>query len=501
MGQRANLLIVRNQSYTLYYSHWCAYTLPVSLFWGEQYAIRFIELQKRVDESGWLDDKWAEGGAVLDLERRVLLFYGGEDILYDVPLRNGLLRLMMNNWPGWEIRWAYEGIADLAAYVGYPIEKILAVRETSRHEANLAPPEEKKWVDLVASVAFSEQELLIFPLEGELEVFLTGGPSLLEGIEKSYGLSSLDLQEWTSRFPLGGFHIDVEGKKLQVWHAEPDPALTPRLQAAWPGWEIINQRSSYESQAACTYGRLQFQELNQPELLAQLKTMLLSEPASPVETLVRFAEKEEAAGKRVEINPDALQDQRYELPKQLKEELLIKAIMNMNKNLFHSLEGTRLQLRKITMDDAAEMFAYLSDEEVSRYIGWKLMHTLEDTREHIRTLLARKEAGTHLYAAVVLKTTGAVIGNAMLFNMDEEAGHAEIGYVFHKGYWGQGYGTECVALADEFAFGSLQLRKLYACVNPANLPSARILEKNGYTLAEVLSDGDLRYQNENGKFV
>ncbi len=404
MGQRANLLIVRNQSYELYYSHWCAYTLPVSLFWGEQYAIRFIELQKQVDESGWLDDKWAEGGAVLDLERRVLLFYGGEDILYDVPLRNGLLRLMKNNWPGWEIRWAHEGIADLAAYVGYPAEKVLAVREASRHEASLAPPEEKKWVDLVASVAFSEQELLIFPLEGELEDFLMR--------------------------------------------------------------------------------------------LAQLKTMLLSEPASPAETLVRFAEKEEAAGKRVEINPDALQDQRYELPKQLKEELLNKAIMNMTKNLFHSLEGTRLQLRKITMDDAAEMFAYLSDEEVSRFIGWKLMHTLEDTRGHIGTLLAREEAGTHLYAAVVEKATGAVIGNAMLFNMDAAESHAEIGYVFHKGYWGQGYGTECVTLVDEFAFDSLQLHKLYACVNPANLPSARILEKNGYKVDEVLSDGDLRYQRK-----
>ncbi len=178
-----------------------------------------------------------------------------------------------------------------------------------------------------------------------------------------------------------------------------------------------------------------------------------------------------------------------------------KAIMNMNKNLFHSLEGTGLQLRTITMEDAAEMFAYLSDEEVSRFIGWRLMHTLEDTFGHIGTLLAREEAGTHLYAAVVLKTTGAVIGNAMLFNMDDAGGHAEIGYVFHKEYWGQGYGTECVALVDEFAFDSLQLHKLYACVNAANLPSARILEKNGYMLDGLLSDGSLRYQKENGLIV
>jgi len=66
MGQRANLIVVRDNTYDLYYSHWCANTLPKDLFWGEQYAIQFIEMQTRVDEPGWLDDVWAEGGAVLE---------------------------------------------------------------------------------------------------------------------------------------------------------------------------------------------------------------------------------------------------------------------------------------------------------------------------------------------------------------------------------------------------------------------------------------------------
>ncbi|GIP11396.1 hypothetical protein P4H94_06290 [Paenibacillus macerans] len=57
MGQRANLIIVRNNYYELYYSHWCANTLPKDLFWGEQHAVKFIEMQKQVEESGWLDDE------------------------------------------------------------------------------------------------------------------------------------------------------------------------------------------------------------------------------------------------------------------------------------------------------------------------------------------------------------------------------------------------------------------------------------------------------------
>lgn len=56
MGQRANLVIIKQDGYDLHYSHWCANTLPQDLFWGPQHAIAFIEAQPKVDETGWLDD-------------------------------------------------------------------------------------------------------------------------------------------------------------------------------------------------------------------------------------------------------------------------------------------------------------------------------------------------------------------------------------------------------------------------------------------------------------
>lgn len=160
----------------------------------------------------------------------------------------------------------------------------------------------------------------------------------------------------------------------------------------------------------------------------------------------------------------------------------------MNQHSFHSLQGAKIRLKQVSAHDASEMHAYLSDEDVSRFIGWKLMHTVDETRAHIEALLTREAAGTHLYASIVLASTQAVIGNAMMFSFDWNAKHAEIGYVFHKGYWGKGYGTECVALMDEFAFGVLQLHKLYASAAAANTGSARILEKNGYQLEGRLKD-------------
>ena len=160
----------------------------------------------------------------------------------------------------------------------------------------------------------------------------------------------------------------------------------------------------------------------------------------------------------------------------------------MNPYLFHSLAGKNIYFNPLSINDTAEIHRYTSNETVSRFIGWKLMKTLDETREHIELMLQREAVGTHLYASVVLKQTQAIIGTAMIFNFDPKANQAEIGYVLHQDAWGKGYGTACVALMSDFAFNQLNLHKLHASVVAANLSSARVLEKNGYELEGRLKD-------------
>ncbi|WP_438431490.1 GNAT family N-acetyltransferase [Gorillibacterium sp. sgz500922] len=155
---------------------------------------------------------------------------------------------------------------------------------------------------------------------------------------------------------------------------------------------------------------------------------------------------------------------------------------------FHALEGDRIRLRPLAVEDAPAVHDYASDEQVSRFIGWRLMSRPEETAAFVDTMLQREAAGTHRYASIVEKSTQTVIGTAMLFNFDQEANRAELGYVLHRGYWGKGYGTECVALATGFAFDVLKLHKLQASVVDANVGSARVLEKNGYRLEGRLTD-------------
>ncbi|MDQ7092629.1 GNAT family protein [Desulfosporosinus sp. PR] len=160
----------------------------------------------------------------------------------------------------------------------------------------------------------------------------------------------------------------------------------------------------------------------------------------------------------------------------------------MNINLFHKLEGGNIRFKALELKDIQAIHNYASDENVSRFIGWRLMKTLDETHTHIEEMLQREAAGSHLYASVVLKLSQEVIGTVMIFNFDHEANHAEIGYVFHSSHWGRGYGTEALSLMAEFAFGSLNLHKLHAQVVEANVGSLRILEKNGFKREGRLKD-------------
>ncbi|OKP92742.1 hypothetical protein [Paenibacillus sp. P32E] len=330
MGQRANLVIVRNRTYELYYSHWCANTLPRDLFWGPEYATPFIEMQTKVDESGWLNDIWAEGGAVLDVDMKKLLIYGGEDIRFDIPLRNLYLQLLGKTWAGWEVEWASGGIADIASYVGYPKEKVLTDHEDDLKGISLTPPEYRDWVETIASVSFSANEMLMFPLGGGIDEYLFHGPEMVQKINRAYGYPKLTLSEWKKDFPLGGFHLDIAQKRLEFWHADVISGLSRQLQCIWPGWDVIENYSDYESQLRSTHGLLQFQTVHEQQLLDELTVHLLNESTSPLKGLLYMAEKMAEEGKEVEINPYALTFHNQPLTQELKAEILASALKGLS---------------------------------------------------------------------------------------------------------------------------------------------------------------------------
>jgi hypothetical protein len=327
VGQRANLILVEGGEYQLFYSHWCANTLPRDLFWGPEHAMAFIRIQRAVDDSGWLDEVWAEGGALLDLDRKHFLLYGGEDLLYHVPLRRRYLELLARVWRGWAVRWAYEGIADLADYVGCPRDRVLGKGEQDSTDGTLTPPTQQDWTDLVASVRCGDGTIRLYPLAGDVASYLASGPKLADNLRTAEGLPRLHLDEWTSDFPSGGFHLDLSAQRLEFWVAPDAPDLGNRLARTWPGWETHWHADHYEMQLDRAEGVLRFPVPDRQALLERCRESLLREPTtSPVDTVRMLTQRDREKGKEVQVNPWALRDDRLELSRAERTTILEKAL-------------------------------------------------------------------------------------------------------------------------------------------------------------------------------
>lgn len=144
-----------------------------------------------------------------------------------------------------------------------------------------------------------------------------------------------------------------------------------------------------------------------------------------------------------------------------------------------TLDTPRLQLRKVVLDDAHDMYRYANDPEVSRYVLWDVHRTLADSLSFVRGIIDKYEMGQVAEWCVQEKSTSRMIGTCGFVHMDGEHSRAEIGYALGRRSWGQGYASEAVQAVVKLAFAQLKLNRLEARCMLANAASRRVLEKAG----------------------
>jgi ribosomal-protein-alanine N-acetyltransferase len=144
------------------------------------------------------------------------------------------------------------------------------------------------------------------------------------------------------------------------------------------------------------------------------------------------------------------------------------------------IETPRLLLTRPVMADALPIFErYASDADVVKYVGFPRHRSVADTEAFIRYCddeWARKPAGPML---VWSRTDGQLLGGTGLGFEPERV--VSTGYVFARDAWGHGYATESLRAMIDLA-RSLSVTRLIARVHADHGPSARVLEKCGFTL-------------------
>lgn len=102
--------------------------------------------------------------------------------------------------------------------------------------------------------------------------------------------------------------------------------------------------------------------------------------------------------------------------------------------------------------------------------------------EEFERLMEDASKESNEYFVICLDGTGEIAGSVNLSQIFRKAfQNAYLGYMLGAPFTGYGYMTEAVGLALRFAFVELGLHRVEANVQPSNLPSIRVLERNGFS--------------------
>jgi ribosomal-protein-alanine N-acetyltransferase len=150
------------------------------------------------------------------------------------------------------------------------------------------------------------------------------------------------------------------------------------------------------------------------------------------------------------------------------------------------LETARLTLRKLTMADADDVFAYAADPEVARFVTWSAHATVQDSIAFLNMVKQKYENGQIAEWGVSERSTGRIIGTCGFTWIRPEHGKGEIGYALARTHWRMGFMTEAVDAVMRYGFVALRLNRIEARCKTENTGSERVMQKCGMTYEGTL---------------
>lgn len=158
-----------------------------------------------------------------------------------------------------------------------------------------------------------------------------------------------------------------------------------------------------------------------------------------------------------------------------------------------TLETPRLLLRPMQAADVDPLLHIFADPLVMAAFDTEPFNREQMERWVQRNLDHQIQYGYGLFA-VILKSTGELIGDCGLEHMEVESLPAEeLGYDFRRDHWNRGYATEAAMAVRDYAFQQLQLPKLISLIRVGNQSSRRVAEKIGMRYLAELTRYSVRY--------
>lgn len=145
----------------------------------------------------------------------------------------------------------------------------------------------------------------------------------------------------------------------------------------------------------------------------------------------------------------------------------------LNFDPYPVIETERLLLRKVSMDDAEDVFLLRTNEAAMKYINKPKLLSIDDAKE----LIKKMNEPDRIQWGITLPTDNKIIGTIGYHKIDKDHYRAEIGYMLHPDHWNTGMMSEAITKVIDHGFNKMQLHSIEATINPGNDASRNLLKK------------------------
>lgn len=127
-----------------------------------------------------------------------------------------------------------------------------------------------------------------------------------------------------------------------------------------------------------------------------------------------------------------------------------------------------------------EIFVLRSNKELMQFIDRPLATSAEDALDLIKKITNSTNNNEGITWAISLQNDTALIGTIGFLKVDKENYRAELGYLLHPSHQQKGLMQEAVLAVLFYGFSAIKLHSVEANINPANVASKKLLEKNRF---------------------
>ena len=139
----------------------------------------------------------------------------------------------------------------------------------------------------------------------------------------------------------------------------------------------------------------------------------------------------------------------------------------------------RLSLRGYTVDDVDSSLSYYGLPTVVTYVPWGPWTRAEAERRIAQRVERTQLDGPGSVLSLAVERQGRLIGDVVLWPVDETMSRGEMGWAFAPEASGHGYATEAVHALMRIAFVTYGMHRVMAHVDPRNAASLRLCERVG----------------------